>query len=113
VGRDARRSEELLHELADGNLSGIEASGSGGTGPERLDPETLQVAQVAALAAVDASPVSWFAHLGAAETDAALDRIVGALIAVAPIVGTPKVVSAAAKIISATGLVEEVDEDVP
>jgi hypothetical protein len=108
-----RSSEELLQEIADGDVSTLvplvqnasrlrEAAG--------LDEDEFQLAEVAALAAVDASPTSWFAHLAAHPAPVDIDKLVGALIAVTPIVGTPRIVSAAANIIGATRLAEELDE---
>jgi alkylhydroperoxidase/carboxymuconolactone decarboxylase family protein YurZ len=112
VARDASSREEFLHELADGDVSGLDrfvrGDPAGGAG---LDPETLQLAQIAALAAVDASAVSWFAHLNSSETELSLDKILDTLVAVTAIVGTPRIVSAAANIISATGLGEEIDDN--
>ena len=63
------------------------------------------IARLAALVAVDAPPASYLVNLGAA-ADAGLDAeaVQGVLIAVAPIVGTARVVSAAGKITRALGL---------
>lgn len=67
-----------------------------------LDAETLMLARIAALVAVDAPPVSYALNLGAAgdlEIDA--ERVQGVLAAVAPIVGTARVASATSKIVRA------------
>jgi alkylhydroperoxidase/carboxymuconolactone decarboxylase family protein YurZ len=69
-----------------------------------LDPATLIMVRVAALVAVDAPPASYLFHIGAA-ADAGLtvDQVQDVLVAVAPIVGVPRVLSAARKITDALG----------
>jgi hypothetical protein len=107
--RRARSSEELLREFADGDVSGIESL----THAKRerailaLDADAIYAAEIAALAAVDAPPNSWLLHLEAGASTVDIDRVVGALVAVAAIVGTPRVVSAAGNILSATDRVDE------
>jgi 4-carboxymuconolactone decarboxylase len=75
----------------------IEASG--------LDERTLMIVRLTALVAVDAPPASYLLNLAAA-TDVGLDEEVvrGVLAAAAPIVGTPRVVSALGNIVRALGL---------
>jgi 4-carboxymuconolactone decarboxylase len=75
----------------------IEASG--------LDDRTLMIVRLTALIAVDAPPASYLLNLAAA-TDVGLDEEVvrGVLAAAAPIVGTPRVVSALGNIVRALGL---------
>jgi alkylhydroperoxidase/carboxymuconolactone decarboxylase family protein YurZ len=64
-----------------------------------LDPETLMLVRMAALAAMDAPEASWMANLEvAAETDLSIEQVRGVLMAVAPLIGTPRVISAAGKI---------------
>jgi len=85
---------DALEFLTAVNIACIEASG--------LDPDTLMLVRIAALAAIDAPAASWFANLGAASlTDITLEQVRGALIAIAPLIGTPKVISASAKILEA------------
>ena len=77
-----------------------------------LDPSVLILVRLAALAAVDAPASSYVAHLGpAAEAGVTLDQAQDVLVAVAPIVGTPRTLSAATKIIEALGLAIELSED--
>ena len=77
------------------------------TGPAKLDRQTYRLVQIAALVALDGPLVSWVAQLDAAdEAELDLEQVLGALAAVAPIVGTPRAVSAGAKIARATGLTE-------
>jgi alkylhydroperoxidase/carboxymuconolactone decarboxylase family protein YurZ len=70
-----------------------------------LDPETLMLVRIAALVAVDAPPASYLMNIGAAgELGVDAEEIRGVLAAVAPIVGTPRVVSAAGKMVRALGI---------
>jgi 4-carboxymuconolactone decarboxylase len=107
----ASAPEEGLRGVARGDLSGIEAlvnMHEGVLEASGLDPETYQLVQIAALTALDGSPVSWLVHLEAAdESGLGLEKVLGTLVATAPIVGTPKIVSAAANIVRAAGLAEE------
>ena len=73
---------------------------------ERCDlaPDALLLVRIAALAAVDARPLSYLAHVGpAAEAGVTLEDVQNVLVAVAPIVGTARVVSAAINITEALG----------
>jgi alkylhydroperoxidase/carboxymuconolactone decarboxylase family protein YurZ len=114
MSAQAGAAEERLRGVARGDLAGfgvLEDIHSGVREVSGLDTETYQLVQIAALAAIDGSPVSWLLHLGAAEeAHLDLDKVLGTLIAVAPIVGTPRVVSAGAKIMRAVGLAEAVAE---
>jgi alkylhydroperoxidase/carboxymuconolactone decarboxylase family protein YurZ len=70
-----------------------------------LDENSLLTARIAALVAVDAPAASYLMHLGpAADADVTVEQVQDILIAVAPIVGTPRTVSAAAKITEALGI---------
>ena len=70
-----------------------------------LDSETLMLVRIAALVAVDAPPASYLMNLGAAgEAGVTSDQVQGVLAAVAPIVGTTRIVSAAGKMARALGL---------
>jgi alkylhydroperoxidase/carboxymuconolactone decarboxylase family protein YurZ len=62
------------------------------------------LARLAALIAVDAPPASYLANASAAErAGLTAEDIEGVLIAVAPVVGTPRVISAAGHILRALG----------
>src|SRR5262249_31214881 len=70
-----------------------------------LDAETLMLVRLAALIAVDAPPASYLLNLGmASELGVDAEAAQGVLAAVAPIVGTARVVSAAGKMVRALGL---------
>jgi 4-carboxymuconolactone decarboxylase len=87
----------VLDLLADMTASSIEAS--------TLVAETLVLVRIAALVAVDAPPASYLFNLGAAsELEIDVDQVRGVLAAVAPIVGTARIVSALSKIMRALEL---------
>ena len=70
-----------------------------------LDAESLLLVRIAALVAVDAPPVSYLMHLGAAQDlNLSLEDLQATLAAVAPTVGTAKVASAATKMACALGI---------
>ena len=76
-----------------------------------LDAESLMLVRIAALVAVDAPPASYLLNLEAAgETGVDEDQVRGVLTAVAPIVGTARVATAASKIVQALGLALEIAE---
>ncbi len=76
-----------------------------------LDPETLMLVRIAALVAVDAPPASYLMNLGAAaELGIGEEQVRGVLAAVAPIVGTPRVVAATGNIVEALGFALEMAE---
>jgi hypothetical protein len=69
-----------------------------------LEPRELMLARIAALAAVDAPPASYLLNAGpAADVGITLEDVQGILIAVAPIVGTPRIVAAAGNLTMALG----------
>lgn len=97
-------TEERLCAVAGGDLRSI-------AWPVELDPETYRLVQIASLVALDGPLVSWVAQLDAAdEAKLELDQVLDTVVAVAPIVGTLRVVSAARKIARAAGLTDAVDE---
>ena len=93
----------VLDLLASMTADSIEASS--------LDAETLMLVRIAALAAVDAPPISYALNLEAAsdlEIDA--DQVRGVLAAIAPIVGTARIASATGNIVEALAVAIEVAE---
>jgi 4-carboxymuconolactone decarboxylase len=83
-----------------------------------LDPEKLMLVRIAALVAMDAAPMSYLLNLGAAdELDIDAEEVRGVLAAIAPIVGTPRVVAASGNIVRALGialdLLELENQDAP
>jgi len=76
-----------------------------------LDAKTLMMVRFAALIGVDAPPASYLMNLAAGkEVGLDVDTAREVLVAVAPIVGTPHIVSAIGKIGRALGLAIEMDE---
>ena len=76
-----------------------------------LDAQSLMLVRIAALAAVDAPPFSYVVNLAAA-ADAGIDveQVRGVLTAIAPIIGTPRTVSATGNIVEALDIAIETAE---
>ena len=76
-----------------------------------LDPQTFLLVRMAALATLDAAPASWLMNMTVGE-EAGLDPelILGTLIAIAPVIGTARVVSAAGHILQGLALGEAIAE---
>ena len=93
----------VLDTLTDINTTSIEHS--------HLMPRELLLARIAALVAVDAPPASYLANAGAAADSGVSEQDVQEImIAVAPVVGTAKVVSAGGNIMRALGFAIKVAE---
>jgi len=77
-----------------------------------LVPRELMIARIAALVAVDAPAASYALNaVPAAESDIDLDDVEDILVAVAPIVGTARIVSATINIAEGLGLSIALAED--
>ena len=77
-----------------------------------LDPHELLVVRLAALAAVDARPASYLLHIGPAiEAGVTIEDVQDVLVALAPIVGTARTMSAAINIAEALGLAIAIAEE--
>lgn len=93
----------VLETLAQMTINTFERSG--------LDLQTYMVARLAALVALDAAPASYLLNLGAAnEFGIPMDVVRGTLVAVAPVVGAARIVSASGNMLRALGLAEAVAE---
>ncbi|MER5470251.1 carboxymuconolactone decarboxylase family protein [Streptomyces sp. NPDC002935] len=87
----------VLDTLAAMTIDSIERCG--------LAPDMLLLTRIAALAASDAPPVSYAAHIGpAVETGVTAEQLQDVLVAIAPIVGTARVMTAAGNIAAALGI---------
>ena len=76
-----------------------------------LSARDFMLARVAALIAVDAPPISWIANASAIEESGlTTDDIQGIMVAVAPVVGGPRVMAAGGHILRALGLTIAVAE---
>jgi hypothetical protein len=95
----------VLDTIADITAASIEHSS--------ISPRDFMLARLAALIAMDPPPASYLANAPALE-EAGLTSadIQGIMIAVAPVVGTPRVVSAAGQILRALGFAIAVDDAV-
>lgn len=77
-----------------------------------LPADSLLLIRIAALAAVDARPVSYLAHVGpAVESGVTIEDVQNVLVAVAPIIGTARTMSAAVNITEALGFAVAVMQD--
>jgi 4-carboxymuconolactone decarboxylase len=93
----------LLDLLKDMTASSLDAT--------NLDEQTLMLVRIAALVAVDAPPISYAMNLEAAgEVGVDAEQVRGVLAAIAPIVGTTRVVSATSSIAGALALENELAE---
>ena len=87
----------VLDMLADITAASVERN--------TLPPRDFILARLAALIAVDAPPVSWFANAAAVqESGLTAEDIQGVMIAVAPVVGAPRVMAAGGHILRALGI---------
>jgi len=76
-----------------------------------LDDQAVMLVRLAALVAVDAPAASYLLNMGAAgDSGIDADQVQGLLAAVAPIVGTPRVVAAAGNMVKAFDLKLELAE---
>jgi len=106
---DTSNAHEILQVIGEGDLSMLKTLRHmmEGTFQESgLDTETFMLVRIAALAASDAAPASWLANLKAGNEAAEIDpeRVVGTLVAIAPVVGTARIVSAASSVVRAITL---------
>ena len=76
-----------------------------------LEARELMLARLAALVAVDAPPISYLLNAGtASDVGVTLEDVQGILVAVAPIVGTARIMTAAGNITAALGFAIAVAE---
>jgi alkylhydroperoxidase/carboxymuconolactone decarboxylase family protein YurZ len=77
-----------------------------------LDDNALIAARIAALAAVGAPAASYLVHVGPGiDAGVTVEQVQNILIAVAPIIGTPRTIDAALNVAEALGIVIAVLED--
>ena len=106
---------ETLQILSEGDLSVLDVlmrMTEGSLEESGLDPETFMLVRMAALATLDAAPASWLMNIKVSgETGVLPERVLGTLIAIAPVIGTARVVAAAGHIVEALGLAAAIAED--
>src|SRR5437870_9479556 len=73
-----------------------------------LDPQTFMLVRIAALATLDATPASWLLNISVSgEAGLEPEKILGTLIAIAPVIGTARIISAVGSILKAFALAED------
>src|SRR5512142_1260226 len=93
----------VLETLADMTAASVEHNS--------LTPREFMIARLAAMVAVDAPPISYFASASAVqESGLTTEDIQGVMIAVAPVTGAPRVMSAGGHILRALGIAVAVAE---
>lgn len=94
----------VLEQLVAMNLDSMVLSG--------LDDVTYHLVRLAALVSMDAAPVSYLINLQVAgDAGMTLDQAQGVLTAIAPIVGSARIASAAGKVLRAYGLGDALSSD--
>jgi 4-carboxymuconolactone decarboxylase len=103
LSRVAQGDAPVLERLVMMNLDSLEGSG--------LDASTYFLVRLAALVAIDAPPVSYLINLGLGDdAGVTLEEAQGALIAIAPVVGSARVAAAAGNILRAFGIAAVAEE---
>ena len=93
----------VLDTLADITAASVEHN--------TLSSRDFMLARLSALIAADAPPISWIANSSAiTEAGLTLDDVQGVMIAVAPVVGTTRVMAAGGHILRALGMAIAVAE---
>ena len=105
MGIHRSTAKEQLQALAAGQAAVLEALAQMRLGTlerSKLDEETYLLVRLAALVATDAASASYRAHLGGAGAPAISDaKVLATLVAIAPVVGSARVLSAASELASA------------
>jgi alkylhydroperoxidase/carboxymuconolactone decarboxylase family protein YurZ len=88
----------VLDAVAEMNLASLESISS-------LDDQSVLLVRFAALVALDAAPLSYLVHLTAGgEAGITEEQVEDVLLAIAPVVGSARIVSAGSKIARAIGI---------
>jgi 4-carboxymuconolactone decarboxylase len=107
-------SDDQLAALAEGDgpvLEAIAAMNLDTLALSSLDPQSYMLVRLAALVAVNAPPASYLANLAlAADVGLSREDVQGVLTAIAPIVGSPRIIAAAGNTLRALGLAELAEE---
>lgn len=115
MGSTTTNPNETLQMLGEGDMSVVDTlmrMTEVSVDESGLDPETFMLVRIAALATLDAPPASWLMNLRVGgEVGITPERVVGTLIAIAPAIGTVRIVSAAGNIARALGLATAIAED--
>jgi hypothetical protein len=107
TGGSVTADTPVLDTLADMTATSVDHNST-------LSPLDFILARVAALIAVDAPPASWFANASAiTESGLTAEDVQGIMIAVAPVVGAPRVMAAGGHILRALGFAIAVTDAEP
>jgi 4-carboxymuconolactone decarboxylase len=109
--------ERSLQALAAGDASVLETLAHmqlGTLDRSDLDEQTYVLVRLAALVATDAAPVSYLAHLGVAgDLGISVDEVLGTFVAIAPVVGSARVLSAVSRMVGAGLIAAGADDPRP
>jgi alkylhydroperoxidase/carboxymuconolactone decarboxylase family protein YurZ len=106
LGPLAQGEAPVIETVLAMNVDALERSG--------LDPETYMLVRLAVLVALDAPPASYAVSLAvAADTGVTVEKAQSVLVAIAPLVGTPRITAAAGNILRALLGVEALAESIP
>jgi 4-carboxymuconolactone decarboxylase len=106
LGSLAQGDAPVIETVLAMNLDALERSG--------LDPDTYLLVRLAVLVALDAPPASYAVTLGAAaESGVTVEQAQSVLVAIAPLVGSPRITAAAGNILRALVGVEALAESIP
>lgn len=115
MNRHIANPEEILVKLGGGDMKTLQIllrMHEGTFEESGLDPKTFMLVRLAALATLEAAPASWLMNLGlSAEANLEPQAVLGTLIAIAPVIGTARIVSAATNIVDAFELKHELTEE--
>ena len=102
------RPQETLQALSEGNfplMSTLLHMTEGSLKESGLDPQAYMLVRLAALATLDAAPASWLVNIQVGGSAGLTpEQMLGTLVAIAPVLGTARVVSAAGSILRAFSL---------
>jgi len=107
-----RSGLELLRDFADGQLEASVAEGDDRPligDRVRLSESSQRLVRIAALSAVNAPTVLWVTQLGDDPAGVDLDDVAEVLLEIAPIIGGPRLVSAAEQALAAARYAEDVE----
>jgi len=106
--------QERLHEVASAHpeiLTTLFQMTQDNQANAGLDPQTYHLVRLAALASAYAPPASWLVNLSRSTAEqVSSEQLIGMFVAIAPLIGTARIVSAAGNILRAFGLAYSLDE---
>jgi len=104
----------ILEALSEGDLTIVKTllrMTEGSFEESGLDPQSHMLVRLAALATMGAAPISWLINMRVSgEAGLAPEQLLGTLVAIAPVIGTARVVSAAGSIVQALELANNLSE---